>query len=330
MRVGLGGVLVVVGVFGFVCSSAFGAVTPGWECVPATAGQAVTSGGTGSSPSCSSGTAVLAPTYVSAGVGGRPTVEFSAVNVQVVSGSGSTSGAVNGEGNLVVGYAENASGYSRAGSNDLVVGSDDGWSGYGELVGGTANQASGAFSTVFGEANVASGADASVTGGENGLASGAAASVDGGNHDTASGSNGSWAAGGFKNVSDGSSTSVGGGAFNVAGGANASIAGGAFNTAAGAYGAVAGGCSNLVGSGSASVNADCTNAKSFAGDFASVTGGDGNHASAIDSAVMGGRSIPPPQARVPSRVGARTSPVGEPSISTSTATTPALARTSRR
>src|SRR5438309_1555463 len=89
--------------------------------------------------STSSGTppgAVIARAYVATGVGGKPTVEFSTVNVQVVSGSGSTSGAVNGEGNLIVGYAENTSGYSRVGSNDLIVGSENGWRSYGEIVGG--------------------------------------------------------------------------------------------------------------------------------------------------------------------------------------------------
>src|SRR5205807_5361095 len=97
--------VLVCGVF---ASGAWAAVTPGWECVPATAGQAVVSGGTGSAPSCDpSTTAVLAPTFVPSGVGGKPTVQFAAVNVQIVSGSGSTTGAVNGLGNLAIGYAEN-------------------------------------------------------------------------------------------------------------------------------------------------------------------------------------------------------------------------------
>ena len=53
-------------------SVASAAVTPGWECVPAAAGGAVVSGGTGSTPSCAGdSTAVLAPTYVSSGVGGQ-------------------------------------------------------------------------------------------------------------------------------------------------------------------------------------------------------------------------------------------------------------------
>src|SRR5437764_12535738 len=92
---------VVGGVFAVFAAGALAAVTPGWECVPTTAGQAVVSGGTGSAPSCGAGTtAVLAPTYLGSGVGGKPTVQFVAVNVQIVSGSGSTSGTVNGEGNV--------------------------------------------------------------------------------------------------------------------------------------------------------------------------------------------------------------------------------------
>ena len=73
------------------------AVAPGWECVPTAAGQAVVSGGTGAAPSCGAGTtAVLAPTYIASGVvGGKPTVQFAAVNVQIVNGAGSTA-SVNG------------------------------------------------------------------------------------------------------------------------------------------------------------------------------------------------------------------------------------------
>src|SRR5262245_4924018 len=76
---------------GLFAGAAWGAPTPGWECIPTTAGQPVVSGGTGATPVCGSGkTAVLAPTYVPSGVGGKPTVQFAAVNVQIVSGSGAT------------------------------------------------------------------------------------------------------------------------------------------------------------------------------------------------------------------------------------------------
>lgn len=45
------------------------------------------------------------------------TVEFSGVNVQVVSGSGSTDGAINGRGNLIVGHDEGPG--SKTGSHNL-------------------------------------------------------------------------------------------------------------------------------------------------------------------------------------------------------------------
>src|SRR3712207_9039769 len=47
--------------------------------------------------------------YTATGVGGKPTIRFSGVNVQVVSGSGATEGTVNGVGNLVVGYKDRKS-----------------------------------------------------------------------------------------------------------------------------------------------------------------------------------------------------------------------------
>src|SRR4051812_13566231 len=158
--------LAATAVFCFVTSAAAGAV-PRWECVPAAAGQPVTSGGTGAAPSCSSGQPVLAPTFVSSGVGGMPTVQFTGVNVQVVSGSGSTHGAVNGLGNLVVGYAENAMGFPQTGSHDLIVGSNNGWTGYGEVVGGTENQALGNYASAFGQTNKANGRGSLVAGANN-------------------------------------------------------------------------------------------------------------------------------------------------------------------
>jgi hypothetical protein len=113
----------VAAAFGALCSAAF-ALAPGWECVPSTAGQAVTSGGTGSSLSCgSSSTAVLAPTYLAAGstgvVGGKATVQFSGVNVQIVNGLKLTA-TTNGAGNLVIGYDESFG--TQTGSHNLVLG----------------------------------------------------------------------------------------------------------------------------------------------------------------------------------------------------------------
>jgi hypothetical protein len=109
-----------------VASAATPSTTPGWECVPTTAGQAVVSGGTGTAPSCKTGTtAVLAPSYVSSGIGNKPTVQLSAVNLQVIDGAGATT-KINGTGNIVIGYAENTGGAKRTGSHNLMLGSGNG------------------------------------------------------------------------------------------------------------------------------------------------------------------------------------------------------------
>lgn len=171
----------VVVVCGAVAPGALGfSVTPGWECIPITAQQPVLSGGTGNTPSCPAKTTpVLAPTYFSSAVGGKPTVIFSAVNVQVVSGSGSTYAAPNGEGNLVVGYDENPDGRTQTGSNDLILGINNGWTGYGELVVGASNVASGPYAAVFGVSDTASG-KGSLAAGQSNRATGPESSVTGG------------------------------------------------------------------------------------------------------------------------------------------------------
>src|SRR5207237_2276270 len=113
-------------------------------------------------------------------------VKFWGVIVLVVAGSGATNGTLNGEGNLVVGYAENPSSRARTGSNDLIVGYNGGWSSYGQVVGGTNNVASGAYASAVGYANTAGGT-ASFAAGYANAAKGAESSVLGGEHNTASG-----------------------------------------------------------------------------------------------------------------------------------------------
>ena len=134
------------------------------------------------------------------------TLQFSGINLQVVSGSGKTDGTVNGKGNLIVGYDEpglcNDSGLpgttcrsdadcgafpasscvigAKTGSHNLVVGAAHGYSSYGGLVAG--------------ELNVVSGPYASVTGGSFDTASGTGASVSGGRGLTQPAISG-WAAG---------------------------------------------------------------------------------------------------------------------------------------
>jgi hypothetical protein len=271
---------VCMGASGVFTAGAVASTKPGWECIPATAGKGVVSGGTGSTPSCATGTtAVLAPTYVSSGVGGKPTVEFAAVNVQVVSGSGATSGAVNGEGNLVLGYAENPSNQSRTGSNDLVVGANDGWTGYGEIVGGSGNRVGGAYATAFGFGNNASGAESFATGHAN-TASGAQASATGGEYNVASDK---W-------------SSVAGGCDNRAGigvmpngpcsTSAEAVLGGDGNHATGTESTASGGQSNSVTGSLATVSAGYSNAADGLGS--SVSGGYGNTATANESSITGG------------------------------------------
>jgi hypothetical protein len=180
-------------------AAAHAASTPGWECIPTTAGKPVVSGGTGSAPSCKTKTtAVLAPTYVASGVGNEPTVQLSAVNLQVVDGSGATS-TINGTGKVVIGYAEGTAGTSRTGSHDLILGSQNSWTSYGSLVGGSYNQATAPNTTALGY------------------------------YDTASGQ---WAvAAGYDNTASGQNSAVLGGAINVASTNYASVTGGSGNTA---------------------------------------------------------------------------------------------------
>ena len=72
--------------------------------------------------------------YVASGVGGKTTIQFSGVNVQVVNGAGKTE-SVNGEGNLVIGYDED-SGREQQGSHNLVLGVEQTFTSYGGIIAG--------------------------------------------------------------------------------------------------------------------------------------------------------------------------------------------------
>ena len=160
------------------------------------------------------------------------TVRFTGVNVQVVSGSGATDGAVNGLGNLVVGYDED---YSRiagwptpekSGSHNIVFGRDHQYTSWGGLVGGLGNIIDGEASVVVtGFGNVASGERSVVSGGARNEASGPMSSVSGG----------------IYNVASGYSSSVSGGRSNEAGGLTSSVSGGSNNEASGDHSSVSGG-----------------------------------------------------------------------------------------
>jgi hypothetical protein len=199
---------------------------------------------------------------VPSGVASKPTVQVSGANVQIVSGAGKTNAAVNGEGNLVIGYDENPEKHEQTGSHDLILGEEQTFTSYGGLVAGEKNTVSGAFASVSGGGgNTASRFISSVSGGLGNTASGQWSSVSGGEANTASGGipGAAW---------------VGGGAKNTASGPNSSITAGANNEASGSFTSVTGGQQNTA-----------TSSSSWAG------GGFQNHSAGSFTAIFGGKEL---------------------------------------
>ena len=118
-------------------------------------------------------------------------VTLTGYNLHIVNGLSST-GTLNGLGNLIVGY--NALGNTlgagdvRTGSHNLILGDLNNYSSFGGLVAGRDNAISGQYGSVSGGGlNAASGNYASVSGGNQNTANGDFASVSGGAFSTASG-----------------------------------------------------------------------------------------------------------------------------------------------
>ena len=255
-------------------------------CVPATAGAAVTSGG--SDGTCAAGKPVELPesradqqtlmsalpylSFKAAGIGGKPTITFKGANVQLVNGAGATM-SKNGTGNLVLGYNENPG--SQTGSHSL-------WTGYAQTV-------TGAGAVVTGFDNKATGDLSTVAGGAHNSAPGFASLVGGGWYQNA-GDFGT-ALGGRSNKANGYFDTAIGGENNVAKGGSSTAAGGYYNVAAGRYSVAAGGCSNVAGAGTLASYDGCPSDNSTygaVGDAASVFGGKFNHAAATMTVASGG------------------------------------------
>jgi collagen triple helix repeat protein len=148
--------------------------------------------------------------FLAAGVGGKPTIQFSGVNVQIVNGEGKTA-TVNGEGNLVIGYDENTGKHEQTGSNNLILGEEQTFTSYAGIDAGFSDTISAPFATV--------------TGGGFNKATFKEATVSGGWANTASKENAS-VSGGRENKATNEYASVSGGALNTASGKFASIFGG--------------------------------------------------------------------------------------------------------
>jgi hypothetical protein len=175
-------------------------------------------------------------------------VIFSGANVYVQSGSGATDGAVNGLGNLIVGYDEDIAmteflypPADRSGSHNLVVGEGHSYSSYGVILGGTLNTVSAPGGAVIGGVwNSASGWDSALVGGNSNTASGFYAATLGGSSNSASGDYASVAGGGL-NTADADFSSILGGSTNSTTRDYATISGGVFNIAGGPVSSILGG-----------------------------------------------------------------------------------------
>jgi hypothetical protein len=164
--------------------------------------------------------------YRLSGIDGKPTIQFSGVNVQIISGAGTEQAAVNGAGNLVVGYDESVAPGTQTGSNNIVIGSSaQAYTSYGAILGGEHNLVEGPFSDAFGAHNEAVGEAASVSGGDENHADGQWSSVSGG----------------YENTTEEDASSVSGGNGNQALTTQAWVGGGYHNKATGGYSSVAGG-----------------------------------------------------------------------------------------
>lgn len=156
------------------------------------------------------------------------------MNLQVVSGSGTTQGAVNGTGNVIIGYNEsNSNNDDRDGSHNLVIGRYHSYSNYGGLVAGEDNEISGKVATVLGGAqNLASGDGSVVVSGEDNWASASTSVV----------------LAGELNRAGGRSCSVLSGVNNLCSGVQSSVAGGTKNTCSGQASVLTGGTSDVLNS----------------------------------------------------------------------------------
>jgi hypothetical protein len=184
---------------------------------------------------------------IPSGIDGKPTVQVTGANVQIVNGEGKTA-TTNGEGNLVIGYDENT-GTERiggmpgkqTGSHNLILGIEQEYTSFGGLVAGETSSVTAPWASVTGgSSNTARAPWASVTGGSVNTASGEAASVSGGLGNTASER---WASvsGGQENTASGFISSISGGLRNTASNEEASVSGGYKNAAGFNFSSIFGG-----------------------------------------------------------------------------------------
>lgn len=225
--------------------------------------------------------------FAKEGIDKKPTITFSGVNVQVVSGAAKET-EINGLGNLIVGADEEPG--AQTGSNNLLLGTfKQSFTSYGGFLAGARNTVSaGGASVSGGEYGLASGLRSSVSGGYDNTASDEGASVSGGQINKASGL-GASVSGGLDNDASSTTSWVSGGAENVASEDFATVSGGFLNTASGFGASVSGGTENKASSSSSSVAGGSTNTAH--GESSSVSGGEKNTANGSYSTILGGKGL---------------------------------------
>lgn len=220
------------------------------------------------------------------------TALFSGVNVQVVNGTDDQT-ALNGLGNLIVGYNNDRTVGSSAcsdgqydNSGDCGTGGET-WtlshkSGSHNIVAGDENSYSQHSGVVFGSNNLINREYAGVTGGWANFASGYYSSVSGGRNNIAGGS---WSSvsGGKDNIASGYYSSVSGGISNMASGYISSVSGGQDNAASGSVSSVSGGIFNMASGYVSSVSGGQNNEAS--GNYSTSMGGNNNDTAATDGLV---------------------------------------------
>lgn len=154
-------------------------------------------------------------------------VYFTGVNLHVRNGTGTTTGAVNGKGNLIVGYdAARSTDSDKSGSHNLVLGDRNNYTSYGGLVGGDDNTISASYAMVLAaDGATASGSRSVVVTGYQGEATNTTAVVIGGYSNKATAFR-SVTVGGWENSADGSYSSILGGSDNKTTASESSIGGG--------------------------------------------------------------------------------------------------------
>ena len=221
-------------------------------------------------------------------------------NLHIRNGSGSTSGIVNGHGNLIIGYNENTVAASRTGSHNLVLGIDHEYTSYAGLLAGRENRISGSSSVVMGHNNEVTANYSTISGGQGNTVSSIYSSASGGYSNTVSAA---WAniSGGRDNAASGNYSSISGGRYNITSGLSSSVCGGGGeesyngNQAFGDYSVVLGGDGNIAGDSnlidnSIGIATSVCGGRSnnSRGNYSSISGGAYNIASGIHSSVSGG------------------------------------------